>query len=90
MIPPALAGGVSFSMVTQHGRNGASNVIHNALGDDVSNMSDEDIINKIYDERSKVEYYFKSSSQNIKNNLKYIRFPQERAKALELLNIFEY
>lgn len=79
---------VLFSTADQHGESGASIVFHRALGDDVNNLSDEDIINKIYDERSNVKRYFRSSSPNIQDNLRTIRFPQERAKALELLKLY--
>ena len=79
---------VLFSTVDQHGQGGASNVFHRALGYDANSLSDEDIINKIYNERSNVERYFSGSSPNIQNNLRTIRFPQERAKALELLKLY--
>ena len=75
---------VLFSTATQHGQGGASKVFHNALGYDVSNLSDEDIINKIYNERGNTNEYFKSSSQNIRQNLNKNRFSKERARALEL------
>lgn len=76
---------VLFSTVTQHGESGASHVFHNALGKDVSRLSDEDIINRIYDERSKVNEYFKRQPQQQKNNIRLYRYPKERIKALQLL-----
>lgn len=79
---------VLFSTVDQHGQGGASDVFHRALGYNANDLSDEDIINKIYNERSDVERYFKRSTANVRNNLKTIRFPQERVKALELLKVY--
>ena len=76
---------VLFSTATQHGQGGASDVFHNALGDDVSNLTDEEIINKIYDEREYNSGYFSGSSEEYRKNMKKNRFPQERTKALELL-----
>lgn len=76
---------VLYSTATQHGEGGASEVFHNALGYDVSNLSDEDIINKIYGERRNVNRYFKNSSVETQNNLKNVRFPNENANALKLL-----
>ena len=80
---------VLFSTATQHGQGGASEVFHNALGDDVSNLTDEDIINKIYNERKKVDKYFNGSSIDTQSKLKNIRFPKENAKALELLKRYQ-
>ncbi len=79
---------VLFSTVDQHGQGGASDVFHRALGYNANDLSDEDIINKIYNERSDVERYFKRSTANVRNNLRTIRFPQERVKALELLKMY--
>ena len=75
---------VLFSTAVQHGQGGASKVFHNALGYDASNLSDEDIINKIYDERGGNVGYFKSSSGDIRQNLNSNRFSKERARALQL------
>ena len=80
---------VLFSTATQHGQGGASEVFHNALGDDVSNLTDEEIINKIYEERKKVDKYFNGSSIDTQSKLKNIRFPKENAKALELLKRYQ-
>ena len=80
---------VLFSTATQHGQGGASDVFHKALGDDVSNLTDEEIINKIYNERKKVDKYFNGSSIDTQSKLKNIRFPKENAKALELLKRYQ-
>lgn len=48
-----------YSTATQHGEGGAADVFHSALGFDASDLSDEDIINKIYQERSNVGKYFR-------------------------------
>lgn len=77
---------VLYSTATQHGEGGAPSVLHNRFGHntDISSLSDEDIINNIYDERSNVNRYFRSSDMNIRNNIRE-RFINENAKALELL-----
>ena len=80
---------VLFSTATQHGQGGASDVFHNALGYDVSNLSDEDIINKIYNERGKVDKYFEKSSVATQHVLKNTRFPKENVRALELLKQYQ-
>ena len=76
---------VMFSTATQHGEGGARDIFHNALGYDASNLTDEDIINRIYQERGNVGKYFRNSTQNYQNNLKNNRFGPENARALELL-----
>ena len=81
---------VLYSTATQHGEGGAAHVFHSALGFDTSDLSDEDIINKIYQERSNVGKYFRKSSIEIQNNLKNVRFPNENAKALKLLKCYSY
>ena len=81
---------VLFSTATQHGQGGASDIFHSALGFDTSDLNDEDIVNKIYQERSNVGKYFRKSSIEIQNNLKNIRFPNENAKALKLLKHYPY
>ena len=73
-----------FSTSVQFGGNGGANLIHKALGDDVANLSDADIINKIYDERG-YKKYFKSSSEGMQKNIKKNRSYDERQQALELL-----
>ena len=74
-----------ISVAVQHGETGGKNIIRSALGNDVSNLSDEDIITRIYDERSNVDRWFKSSSENVKNSVKK-RFQDEKSKVLRLLN----
>ena len=61
-------------------------MLHNRFGrnTDISSYSDEDIINNIYNERSNVDRYFRSSDINTRNNMRD-RFIRENAKALELL-----
>ena len=77
---------VLYSTATQHGEGGAPSLLHNRFGrnTDISPFSDEDIINNIYNERSNVNRYFRSSSVDVRNNIKD-RFIDENAKALELL-----
>lgn len=79
-----------LSTAAQHGQGGASTVFHNALGNDASNFTDEEIINKIYNERKKVDKYFSRSSIDTQSKLKNIRFPKENAKALELLKSYKH
>ena len=74
-----------FSVSVQFGGKGGANLIHKALGNDASNLSDEDIINKIYDERGDTKSYFKGSSENMQNSIKKNRSIDERQRALELL-----
>lgn len=73
---------VLWSTAVQHGIGGASALFKRA-GIKPS-MSAEEIINRVYNERSKVNVYFKSSSPSIKNALKK-RFAQERIDALRML-----
>ena len=75
---------VIFSTAVQHGEGGASTVFHNALGNDASHLSNEDIINLIYNERSKVKKYFSKSTPETQDSLKD-RFLKECQKAQELL-----
>lgn len=75
---------VIFSTAVQHGEGDASTVFHNALGNDASHLSNEDIINLIYNERSKVKKYFSKSSPETQDSLKD-RFLKECQKAQELL-----
>ena len=74
-----------FSVSVQFGGKGGANLIRSALGNDASNFSDEDIINKIYDERGDTKSYFKGSSENMQNSIKKNRSIDERQRALELL-----
>ena len=69
-----------WSIGVQHGAGGARNIFKNAgvkKGDSWAS-----IINKVYAERSKVNIYFKSSSQQIKNSV-YNRFQNEKKEALK-------
>lgn len=77
---------VLYSTAAQHGEGGAAHVMHRSFGNntDISTLSDEEIINQIYNERSDVNHHFKSSPQDIKDGVKK-RFQNERRKALELL-----
>lgn len=73
---------VIMSVGIQHGAGGASTLFKNA--GITSGMSASTIINKIYDERSKVDKYFKSSTSAIKKSV-YNRFQNERQDALNML-----
>ena len=69
-----------WSIGVQHGTGGARNIFKNAgvkSGDSAST-----IIKKVYNERMKVNIYFKSSPQNIKNGV-LNRFKNELQEALK-------
>lgn len=69
-----------WSIGVQHGAGGTRNIVANAgikKGD-----SDATIIRKVYNERSKVDKYFKSSPANIKKSV-YNRFQNEMKEALK-------
>lgn len=69
-----------WSIGVQHGSGGARTVFKNAgvnKGD-----SWETIIKKVYNERSKVGKYFKSSPKNIQDSV-YNRFQKEMRDALK-------
>lgn len=69
-----------WSIGVQHGTGGARTIFKNAgikQGD-----SAETIINKLYNERSKVNVYFKSSPKNIQQSV-YNRFQNEKREALK-------
>lgn len=71
-----------WSIGVQHGTGGARNIFNNAgvkKGDSWAT-----VVNKVYNERSKVDKYFKSSPQNIKTSV-YNRFQKEKADALKQL-----
>jgi hypothetical protein len=53
---------------------------------DITNMSDEELVNKVYDERSKVDQYFSRIEKDKRKNIKEKRLPNERATILKLLN----
>ena len=71
-----------WSIGVQHGAGGARNVFKNSGVK--SSDSWETMIKKVYAERSKVNTYFKSSPQNIKNSV-YNRFQKEMNDALKQL-----
>lgn len=73
---------VLWSTAVQHGVGGASSIFKRA--GIKSGMSAKEIVNRVYNERSKVDVYFKSSPPSIKNSLKK-RFEQERKYALRML-----
>ena len=75
---------VLYSVAVQHGETGGASLIYNALPLDINYFSDEEIINNIYEERSKIDKYFKHSTSNIKQGV-YNRFQQEKLNALQEL-----
>ena len=75
-----------YSLATQHGNNGGIILLQNAIGRDITNMSDDELVNKIYDERSKVDKYFSRQTINVRKNIKTMRLPAERRDILRLLN----
>jgi LysM repeat protein len=77
---PALQN-VLWSTAVQHGVNGAVNLFKTAG----LTGSDSDIINNVYNERSNVNKYFKSSSDAVKQGVKN-RFENERKDALKMLS----
>jgi hypothetical protein len=71
-------------MSVQHGPAGAERIMKNA---GVTNdMSDEEIINRCYSERSNVDKYFKSSSPAVKNSVTQ-RYQAEHRMALAKANV---
>ena len=75
-----------YSLATQHGNKGSADLLRNAIGMDIINMSDEELVNKVYDERSKVDQYFSRIEKDKRKNIKEKRLPNERATILKLLN----
>lgn len=75
---------VLFSLATQHGTAGAAKIVKRAGV--TTGMSDADIINRIYDERSADGgmRYFPSSSASVRKAV-VNRFKQERQDALNML-----
>ncbi|NLZ48049.1 MAG: vgrg protein [Clostridiales bacterium] len=71
---------VLWSTAVQHGVSGAVNLFSKV---DL-NSSDENIINGIYNERQKVNIYFRSSSADVRKSV-YNRFNREREEALGML-----
>lgn len=79
---PLAVQNVIWSLSVQHGVGGASTVLKNA---GINNrMSDAQIINRIYDERSKVDRHFAGNSARIKQSVRN-RFVRERKDALAQL-----
>lgn len=76
---------VLFSTAMQHGPAGSQALWRNALGGaDAGKMTDAEIINRLYDERSKVGSYFRSSTPEVQQAVAS-RFQRERADALGML-----
>lgn len=70
-----------FSTVVQHGVGGTSSLFSKIN----LNNSDGNIINDLYNERQKVNIYFKSSSAQVKQSV-YNRFTKEKQDMLSMLN----
>lgn len=74
---------VAWSVAVQHGAG--NNVFKNALQNkNPPAMDDTQVINAVYDERSKVDIYFSSSTDGVKRSVKK-RFAKERSEALAML-----
>jgi len=70
-----------FSTVVQHGVGGTLSVFSKLN----LNNSDGNIINDLYNERQKVNVYFRSSSSQVKQSV-YNRFTKEKQDMLSMLN----
>ncbi|MBU3190515.1 vgrg protein [Clostridium bowmanii] len=70
-----------YSTVVQHGVGGTLSVFSKLN----LNKSDGNIINDLYNERQKVDVYFRSSSSEIKQSV-YNRFTNEKQDMLKMLN----
>ena len=70
-----------LSTVVQHGVGGTLSVFSKLN----LNNSDGKIINDLYNERQKVDVYFKSSSQSVQQSV-YNRFTREKKEMLSMLN----
>jgi len=70
-----------WSTVVQHGVGGTSSVFSKLN----LNNSDGNIINDLYKERQKVNVYFRSSSQSVKQSV-FNRFTREKQDMLSMLN----
>ncbi len=72
-----------FSTAVQHGGTGAANLMRKAWGTDVSKLTDEDLIRKLYDARSNPRNFTK-----IRDQYKGIskRMSEEEKDILNLLN----
>lgn len=73
---------VVWSIGVQHGSSGAGKLFKNAGV--TAKMSEKEIIERVYNERMKVDKYFSSSSASIKKSVKN-RFAQEKKQALNML-----
>lgn len=71
-----------WSIGVQHGSGGAVSIFRNA--GIKPGMSAREMITRVYDERMKVDKYFASSSQSIRNSVKN-RFQREKQDALKML-----
>ena len=71
-----------WSIGVQHGAGGAANIFKNAGVK--AGMNPASIITNVYKERMKVDKYFSSSPQNIKNSV-LNRFRKEMQDALNML-----
>lgn len=69
-----------WSTVVQHGTGGASSIFSKLN----LNNSDANIINDLYNERQKVNIYFRSSSDRVKQSV-YNRFTREKQDMLNML-----
>ena len=79
---------VVFSAAVQH-RDYTPNLFRNAFkGEDISTLSDREVIEKLYNERSKVDLYFKRSSKTERMGA-FNRMGREKRRALELLDEYE-
>jgi len=70
-----------LSTVVQHGLGGTLSVFSKIN----LNNSDSNIINDLYNERQKVDIYFKSSSSEVRQSV-YNRFTKEKQDMLNMLN----
>ena len=81
-----------WSTAVQHGPNGANTIFKKALertGKTKDTVTDEELINAIYDKRGKsgtstYSHYFRGSDDELQRNILDKRFPRERLKALAL------
>ncbi|CAF1580025.1 unnamed protein product, partial [Didymodactylos carnosus] len=78
---------VIWSTSVQHGADGGALIIQRALaGQNNKNLSDEELINRIYNERgaNNGQKYFRRSSENVRNGV-LNRFKNEKHDALQRL-----
>ena len=79
---------VVFSAAVQH-RGYTPNLFRNAFkGEDIAKLNDREAIEKLYNERSKVDLYFPKSSPSLRKNI-FNRMEREKRRALELLDEYE-